>query len=720
MTDTPFADRGARREHGPAAGGRATDGAEEAFGRQDIRGRSADPRRTTSGRATEPRRAPSRGPAAERTPRTVPPTPRARTRPAVRPAGDDARQGARRTGSRPVADPVRSSTRQHSVRGRRQRQDRGSRANTRLRGRLALWALVAMMMVAGVRLVDIQVVQASTFAAQAASQSNREVVLPALRGSITDRNGTPLAFTVQGRAVAARPALYADDAQRRQVAEMLVADLSATLPGLTVDDIMTKLTSGRTFVYLARGLMPAQADAIVAERNEIFDVDHRDALVMDRMDIRQTTADSPSAAIVGGTDYDGNGVSGIEAKFDSQLAGENGKRTVDVDAHGQIIPNTARDETAAQDGTDLQLTVDSDLQYVVQQKVAQRVAETGAKSGCAVVMTVKTGEIAAMACAEPGKTTREVGNKAVTDTFEPGSVNKVVTMAAAIEQGLITPTTVMTVDGSIKINDVTVKDAWSHGPIDMTATGILAKSSNVGTLMIAQEVGPDAFMAKAKLFGQGVRSGVQLPSDAKGVLPDPSTWSSSTFANLPIGQGVSMNLVQLAGMYQAIANDGVRITPTLVRSMTENGVAVPVPTQRGLAAPGTAVTVMSPETAHTLRDMLRGTVQDGDTAHRGTAPAAAITGYQVAGKTGTAQQVDPETQDYSQTVVTTTFGGFVPADDPVYSIALMLDAPNSSGPGGSSAAPLFHEIAAYAMRQADVPPSATAAPVYDLYVGAAG
>jgi cell division protein FtsI (penicillin-binding protein 3) len=501
---------------------------------------------------------------------------------------------------------------------------------------------------------------------------------------------------------------------------MLVTELSATTPGLTADAVMAELTSGRGRVYLARGLMPAQAEIIEAERKKIFSATDQDALVMERMDLRQSTADSPSSAIVGGTDPDGNGVSGVEAKFDAQLAGKDGLRTVDVDAHGRVIPNTARNETPAQNGTDLTLTLDSDLQYVVEQKVAQRVAETGAKSGCAVVMTTASAEIVAMACVEPGKSVRETGNKAVTDQFEPGSVNKVVTMAAAIDQGLITPTTVLKVDGHIDMGDVTVRDAWAHGPIDMTATGILAKSSNVGTLMIAQQIGQDAFMEKSKLFGQGVRSGVQVPGETKGVLPDPSTWSSSTFANLPIGQGVSMNLVQLAGMYQAIANNGVRITPTLIRTMSQNGEVVPVPAQRGLAAPGTAVTVMKPETAHTLRDMLRGTVQDGDTAHRGTAPAAAITGYQVAGKTGTAQQVDPETQDYSQTVVTTTFGGFVPADNPVYSIALMLDAPNSDGPGGTSAAPLFHEIAAYAMRQADVPPSATDAPVYDLYVGAAG
>jgi len=325
-------------------------------------------------------------------------------------------------------------------------------------------------------------------------------------------------------------------------------------------------------------------------------------------------------------------------------------------------------------------------------------------------MQVADAQVPAMACYEPGKSPRETGNKAITDAIEPGSVNKVVTMSAALEKGLIKPDQVFNVDGKIDIGDATIKDAWAHGPQNMTATGILGKSSNVGTLMIAQQVGPDAFMDMARKLGQGVRTGIQLPAETSGYLPKQSTWSSSTFGNLPIGQGVSESLLQLAGMYQAIANNGVRITPTLVASTTVNGVTTPTPA-------GAQTMAMSPQTSKTLIQMLHGPIQGGDEYHRGTAPAAAITGYQVAGKTGTAQQVDEDTGEYSKTLITSTFAGIVPADNPKYVIAIMLDNPKGDSPAGTtSCAPLFHDIAAYAMRAADVPPSAQEAPIYDLYV----
>ncbi len=594
-----------------------------------------------------------------------------------------------------------------SVRGRRLSTGKASVANPRRRSRLALAVLLTMLAIAGGKLVAIQAIDTAGYADRSEKQRTRSITLLAERGSITDRNGTALAFTVEGRAVAARPALFTDDAQRRAVAAILVNDVGA---GLTVDEVMGKLTSGKTYVYLARNLMPAQADAVMTKIRKLFDKDQLEAVVTERQDLRQYPDGSASAAIVGGTDYDGNGLSGVEAKFDTRLAGKDGKRTVDVDGRHVIIPGSQRDEQPATNGMDIKLTIDSDLQYTTLNMLTKAVENSQAKSGCVVVMQVSDAQIPAMACYEPGQTAKQTGNRAVTDSIEPGSVNKVVTFAAALEKGLITPTTVLDVNGSIDVGDVTVHDAWDHGPINMTATGILAKSSNVGTLMITQKVGPDAFVDMAKKFGQGVKTGIQLPAETSGRFPAPSTWSVSTFGNLPIGQGVSISLLQLAGMYQAIANNGVRIQPTIVASTTVNGETTATP-------PGATTQVMSQKTSRTLLDMLRGTIQDGDTNHRGTAPAAAITGYQVAGKTGTAQKVDPETNDYSQTAITSTFAGVVPADNPKYVVAIMLDDPKGNSPAGTtSCAPLFHDIAAYAMRAADVPPSATEPPVYDLYV----
>ncbi len=576
-----------------------------------------------------------------------------------------------------------------------------------MRSRLALIVLLSMLVLAGGKLVMIQAIDTSDYAAKSEAQRTRTISLLAQRGSISDRNGTALAFTVEGRAIAARPALFTDDAQRQAVAAILVADVGN---GLTSDEIMGKLTSGKTYVYLARNLMPAQADAVMEKITELFDKDHLDAVVTERQDLRQYPDGFASAALVGGTDYDGNGLSGVEAKYDTKLSGKDGERVVDVDARHLIIPGSSRDEVPATNGLDIDLTIDSDLQFTALQMLTKAVDNSRANSGCVVVMQVADAQVAAMACYEPGKTPKETGNRAVTDAIEPGSVNKVVTFAAALEKGLITPTTVMNVDGSIPVGDVTVSDAWGHGPIDMTATGILAKSSNVGTLMIAQKVGQDAFIDMAKKFGQGVKTGIQLPAETPGVFPALSSWSVSTFGNLPIGQGVSISLLQLAGMYQAIANGGVRIAPTIIASTGVNGEMTPNP-------PGAATQVMSPTNARTLLDMLRGTMQDGDTNHRGTAPQGAITGYQVAGKTGTAQKVDEAIGDYSQTEITSTFAGVVPADNPKYSVAIMMDDPKGDSPAGTtSCAPLFHDIAAYAMRAADVPPSATEAPVYDLYV----
>ncbi len=564
-----------------------------------------------------------------------------------------------------------------------------------------------MLALATLKLVTIQVVDLSGYAAKSEEQRTRTISLLAQRGTITDRNGVQLALTVEGRAVAARPALFSDDAQRRAVAQILVADVGN---GLTADEIMTKLTSGKSYVYLARNLMPAQADAIMEKITPLFDVDHRDAVVTERQDVREYPDNAASSAVVGSTDYDGNGLSGFEAKYDTKLAGKDGERVVDVDARHIIIPGSTRDETPALDGMDVALTIDSDLQYTVMQMLSGWVDKSMAKHGCVVVMDVATAQIPAMACYQPGETPRETGNKAVTDAMEPGSVNKVVTMAAALEKGLITPTTVFDVPGSIDVGNATIHDAWAHGPTDMTATGILGKSSNVGTLMIAQQVGQDAFIDMSRKLGQGVKTGVQEPAETSGRFPPLSSWSSSTFGNLPIGQGVSMSLVQLAGMYQAIANGGVRVQPTLIASTTVDGVTTPTPL-------GTQTTAMSPTTARTLLDMLRGTIQGGDNNHRGTAPQAAITGYQVAGKTGTAQQVNEDTGEYSKTLITSTFAGIVPADNPKYVIAIMLDNPRGDSPAGTtSCAPLFHDVAAYAMRAADVPPSAEEAPIYDLYV----
>ncbi len=572
---------------------------------------------------------------------------------------------------------------------------------------MALTLVLVMFGAAAFQLVRIQTVDAATYSAKAAAQQGRTITLPASRGTIYDRNGTPLAFTVQGRALAAWPGLFTSDTERRAVAN-IVGD--ALAPAVTADEVFTKLTDGTSkYVYLARGLMPAQAEALQSAILDAVGPVDRSPVTLERQDLREYPQGDTTHSIVGTTSWEGHGAGGIEIKYDSLLSGTDGERTVDVDSQGRAIPGTQRAEAPAVDGGDVTLTLDADLQYTVARLLEQAVTSSGSKGGMAMVRSATSPDILAMATYYQGKTPAEVGNMPVTSPFEPGSVMKAVTFGAALEQGLITPTTHYAVSETITMGGHVIHDAWPHVRVGMSATGILAKSSNVGTLMIAQQIGQDAFAAELEKYGLGQRTGIQLPADSAGVVPPQSQWSATSFANLPLGQGLSVTMVQLSDMYQGIANGGVRIPPSIVASTTKDGVTTPVP-------PRTPVRQLSTTAANTLLDMLRGTVQDGDMMHDGTAPAAALTGYQVAGKTGTAQQVDPDCGCYSKTQVTATFAGIVPADDPAFVITVMLDAPRDGAEAGGVAAPLFKDIAAYALRAFDIPPSKTEAPIYDLYL----
>jgi cell division protein FtsI (penicillin-binding protein 3) len=288
-------------------------------------------------------------------------------------------------------------------------------------------------------------------------------------------------------------------------------------------------------------------------------------------------------------------------------------------------------------------------------------------------------------------------NAPVMSAFEPGSVQKAITFAAALQERLITPKTVVTVPPSINMGGVNVSDAWYHPTEKFTATGVLAESSNVGTLKIAQNIGPYRWYEYEKLFGVGTKTGIELPAESAGYLPPLSEWSDSTFANLPFGQGESMTVLQLASIYQTIANNGVRIPPRIVQSITKADGSVAATTQpRG-------VRVVSPTTAQTVRTMLESVTMPG-----GTGVKAAIPGYRVAGKTGTAQQPDPaHGARYSSWMNWDTFAGMVPADDPQFVVAIMVDNPAHGLEGGDVAAPLFHRIATFELQHARIPPTGT-------------
>ena len=395
---------------------------------------------------------------------------------------------------------------------------------------------------------------------------------------------------------------------------------------------------------------------------------------------------------------------------DAQLAGIDGRRVEEVSTNDQAIPGTLRDQNPAVDGAQIELTIDLDLQTYVQQQVQQAKVNSGAEQASAVVLDAKTGEVLAMANSDTvdpmGDIQRQLergkrfDNSAITSPFEPGSVAKIITASAAIENKLTTPDEVLQVPGSIDMAGVTVRDAWEHGVMPYTTTGVFGKSSNVGTLMLAQRVGEDRFADMLNKFGIGQLTGVELPSESAGLLPDREQWSGGTFANLPIGQGMSLTLLQMAGVYQAIANDGERVTPRIIKKVTRaDGTVDRLPQPE-------RTRVVSDDTARTVRNMFRSVAQSDPTGvQQGTGPQAAVEGYQISGKTGTAQQVDPACQCYSNSKYWITFAGIAPADDPRYVVAIMLDAPQRGvhGEGGQSAAPLFHDIASWLLTRDNVP-----------------
>jgi cell division protein FtsI (penicillin-binding protein 3) len=572
--------------------------------------------------------------------------------------------------------------------------------------------LVLALVVAGLKLVVVQGFQASTLAAQAANQRTTVQTLPAQRGTITDRNGTPLAFSVAAQALYAQPnritaeqrAVRADpDAHKQAMARRVTQVLGSAV---SEQEILAQLRSDRTTVLLAPLVTPAQARAIQQDFPEIS-AEYRE--------IRQYPGGELAANVLGVANWRADerkvrGLAGLENYDDALLAGRDGRRVVDTaEGSDAIIPGSERAERLPVTGSDLELTLDSDLQFTVAQMLRDYARKYHAKGASAVVLDAHTAQVYAMAnnvAFDPNNlaaaTPEQLGNPAVSAPFEPGSVNKVVTAAAAIDSGVITPDTVLSVPGELRIADRTVRDAWPHGTLNLTFTGVLARSSNVGTLLTAQRVGEDRFVDMLHRMGLGQRTNVGLPGESAGKVPPRDQWSGSTFANLPIGQGLSMTVLQMAGMYQAIANDGVRVPPRIISAeIAPDGSRTPTP-------PPAGIRVVSPQTAHTVRDMLRAVTQN-EPGQRGTGPEAMLDGYQISGKTGTAQQVNPGCGCYSNSNYWITFAGILPADEPRFVVGIMLD-----DPAVGSAAPLFHEIASYLAGRYQIPLSPVPSPTATL------
>ena len=574
-------------------------------------------------------------------------------------------------------------------------------------------AVCTLLLVVTVRLVELQGVGVGNYAAQAAAEHVRTETLNAARGSIVDRNGVVLAYTADAKDIVADPSLIncnypaaVTDKCVKQDHLALALKLSE-LTGAATDKIIGALAQTKSeYALVAQAIPPVQAAEV--------DALHIVGVYVEPTTLRLYPGGTTASNILGLVHSDGSGAAGIEAEYNTGLEGRNGTLKYDLTAAGNVNPAGTTRRTPAHNGSTVHLTISQDLQFVVQRDLDAAVKRLRAVSGNVVVLDVKSGQVLALAGSETENfnsqdpstyQAKHSSDSAVQVPYEPGSVNKVVTFSAALQKKIINPLSVLTVPDHLHMGDVTIHDDWTHSPLKLTATGIIAESSNIGTLKIAQKVGPSAFMDYAKAYGIGQKTGIELPGESGGFLPARSTWSASTFANLPIGQGLSVTPLQLASIYQTIANNGVRIPPRIVSEVTNPDGSVQVTKQPA------GIRVTSVATAKTLRTMLESVLLPG-----GTGQGSAMPGFRIAGKTGTAQQPDPKTGRYSNSVYWDSFAGIVPADNPQFVVAVMINAPADGLFGAQTAAPLFHDIATYEVQHAGIVPSGSTSKFVPLQV----
>jgi cell division protein FtsI (penicillin-binding protein 3) len=563
------------------------------------------------------------------------------------------------------------------------------RRRRRVNGRRRLLALLILSVLAFTaisgRLIVLQVLDAGSLDQAAARQRTTIIKLPATRGRIFDRNLGDLALSVPARAIYAEPRFIRD--KRRTAGEL------ARVLGMSRADIARRLASG-SWVYVARRVPKARGD--VVQRMKLPGI----GVMVDVA--RRYPSGSVAAQVLGFVDVEGAGQAGIEQQYDGLLRGHPGRIQLERDPKGRAIPQGHRSLEPAEPGTDLVLTIDQHLQYVAEQSLQRAVRQHKARAGSVVVLVPRTGEVLAMAnmpTFDPNRVSRSKPearkNRAIADVFEPGSTNKTITAAAALQHGVVTPKTETIVPDNVPLcPEKTFRDSHSHAPELMTFAEIVAKSSNVGTIMTARELGPER-LYKAELdFGYGRRSGVDLPGESPGIVRPAQSWYCTDLGTNAIGQGVAVTVLQMASVYATVANNGVLRSPTLLRGTVD---------ARGHLAkaerkPGRRV--LSVRTARTLSRILEGVVKDG-----GTGTAAALEEWRVAGKTGTARKPDNVRGGYRPGAYVGSFIGYAPAERPAVVVAVVIDEPTRGYYGGAVAAPVFREVARTALRRLGVAPT---------------
>ena len=567
------------------------------------------------------------------------------------------------------------------------------RGSPQRRLRLGFLVIAMVLSVFGARLVQLQGVDPNAYAAMAAAEGTETLDLPATRGDILDRNGKPLAGSVEGAMIVADPSVTRDKAPElaKFLAARLDVDYFATLKALRLKD--------KKFAYIARRVPASKAQAVLAAAKAAkfkgLDTRHDP--------IRDYPAGDIAANLVGfvGTD---EALAGFESNFDDLLAGKDGSEQFAV-GDGNRIPLGNATLVPPVDGHDLQTTIDLDLQWYTQRVLRQTVEDARADSGFAVVMDTKTGEVLALADAptfdarnpQAAKAKDRV-TRAMTDVYEPGSVEKVLTLSALIDAGKATARTRVTIPRDLPSGDRVIHDWFDHGTLYLTLAGVLAQSSNIGTVLAARNFDTGQLRDYLVKFGLGQKTNVGVAGETQGILPDPSIWTSMTQDRIAFGQSLSVNALQMAAAVNTIANGGVRVSPSLIRgtAVTDDGLVVGTDT-------ATTDRVVGRGAARQMARMMERVV-DPDA---GVAPSAQIPGYRVAGKTGTAQRVGPVCGCYNGTF-TVSFAGFAPADKPRFTVYVVVQNPRNGGGGGSVGGPAFAKIMSYALRRYGVPPTGTA------------
>ena len=570
------------------------------------------------------------------------------------------------------------------------------RGNARRRGTALVLATAVVASVFAARLVDLQAVRGEALADAALSQRLRTLEIPAYRGSILDRTGQALAVTVEARDVTADQTLIEDPAA-------LAVELAPILE-VPQDVLADRLTGDKRFMYVAKGVTPETWDRISSLRLP--------GIFSEETSQRTYPAGDLASHIVGFVQGDGSGGAGIESAFNDILTGTPGQQTYERGPGGRVIPTQNQSSTAAVAGSDVQLTIDRDVQFVAQEALQGVVQRSGASSATAVVMDIRTGEILAMATApdfDPNRFTQSTQddrrNRAITDIFEPGSTGKVITAAAVINEGVVDPLTPIKVPGKLERAGKKFNDYWEHGTLRLTMTGAFAKSSNIGMILAAEKMPKRQLARYMEKFGITQRTDLGLPGESAGLMLQPENWYGTTFPTMAFGQGYSVTAVQMTDVFATIANGGVRVKPSIIDATIDaDGTVVKTPDAE-------RDRVVRQETARQVMAMMEAVTAEG-----GTAPQARIPGYRVAGKTGTAQFVDPDCRCYAGDV-TASFIGVAPADAPRLAVGVFVHQPKRGRGGGELAGPVFKEITTYALQAMQIPPSGKRAPRLSLTTG---